>query len=374
MKFLHTADWQLGAKALQAGSRAPEIRKRRLQAVEKVVEVARNEEVDFLLLAGDTFECHDVDDAVVRETVRLLNGLAPVPVYVLPGNHDAYVPGGVWDRRSWKQVEDHVRLLTEPVEVDLPDGAVLYPCPLSQKRSSRDPTAWIPPREDDDDRLRIGLAHGALDILPGDTTNFPIAPDRAEQSGLDYLALGDWHGYVKASPCVVYSGTHEPTGYAEEDPGWVVLVELTEPGVAPVLRRERAATVDWLVLESGVRDETDVRSLEEQLGDRDDWPNRLVRLRVELLPDCGEQAAAEVMELRDELESECLVLDCQVAERAVGGHTLPEGVLARTDEVLETVLEGRIPDGAGRSVASEPEEVVSEARSLLYRLAGEVVR
>lgn len=338
------------------------------------MDVARAEDVDLVVLAGDTFESHDIDNSVVRAAVRLLNRLDPIPVYVLPGNHDPYVAGGVWDRPSWRQAGEHVHLLTEPAELLIDDDVALYPCPLTQKRSSRDPTGWIPGREDGDDRVRIGLAHGALDVLPGDAPNFPIAADRAAAAGLDYLALGDWHGYMEASSSTAYSGTIEPTGYTEEEPGWVVIVELDEPGAAPRLRRERVATLDWVRVEAAIRDVTDVRTVEERLGERDDWPDRLVRLRLELLSDCSDEAAGELAALRAELDAGCLLLDCQVEERAREGVSLPEGVAARTDEILATVLDGRIPDGAGRAVSSEPEAVISEARALLHRLSSEVDR
>lgn len=374
MKLLHTADWQLGARVLQAGPRASDVRKRRLKAAENAVDVALSEDVDLVLLAGDTFESHDVDDSVVRAAVRLLDQLAPIPVYVLPGNHDPYVAGGVWDRLSWRRAGEHVHLLTEPAERLIGDDLALYPCPLMQKRSPRDPTGWIPGREEGDERIRIGVAHGTLDILPGDTPNFPIAADRAGSASLDYLALGDWHGYMKPSSSTAYSGTIEPTGYAEEDPGWVVIVEVDEAGAEPRLRKERVATLEWVRVEVAIRDVTDVRAVEERLGDRSDWPDRLVRLRLELLPDCTDDGASEFAALRAELEEACLLLDCQVEERAREGVSLPEGVPARTDEILATVLDGRIPDGVGRAVSSEPEAVVSEARALLHRLAAEVDR
>src|SRR5690606_4469982 len=101
----------------------------------------------------------------------------------------------------------------EPVR--LADGVTLYPCPLKHKAGYDDPTAWIPRREDKED-LRIGLAHGTLPIQQemGEDA-FPIALDRAEQAGLDYLALGHWHSTLGHPPGgngrTWYSGTHETT-------------------------------------------------------------------------------------------------------------------------------------------------------------------
>jgi len=60
-----------------------------------------------VLLAGDMFEHHDVDEPVVRKTDAVLDSFAPIPVFVLPGNHDPLIAGGVWDRQSWRRVEVH---------------------------------------------------------------------------------------------------------------------------------------------------------------------------------------------------------------------------------------------------------------------------
>jgi len=378
MKFIHTADWQLGAKMLQAGPRASEARESRFRAIERLLNLARAEDVDFILLAGDTFESPDIDDGVVRKAVSLLNRFDPIPVFVLPGNHDPFVPGGIWDRPSWERVGAHVRLLSEAeeveVEVEVGPGACLYPCPLTQKRSSRDPTDWIPPRAADDDRIRIGVAHGALDILPGDTTNFPIRPDRTEVADLDYLALGDWHGLMLDNPFSPYPGTIEGTSYGEKAPGHVLVVEIQEAGVRPILRPEKVGGLEWREIDAGIADRTDVSALEEQVGPRDGWPRLLLRIRAEILPGCPAEAFKAFRALLHDLQEGCFHLDLETVESQTLDVQLPQGIVARADEILGTILDGRIPEGRGRPMASEPREVVTEARSLLHRLAAEVLR
>ena len=384
MKFIHTADWQLGAKMLQAGPRASEARESRFRAVERLVDLATKEKVDFVLVAGDTFESPDIDDDVVRKTVNLLNRFHPLPVYILPGNHDPFVPGGIWGRPSWRRVGDHVRLLSHAEEVRVGEvaageaaagpGVCLYPCPITQKRSRRDPTDWIPPRAHGDGRIRIGLAHGALDILPGETPNFPIRPDRPEVAGLDYLALGDWHGLKLDHPLAPYPGTIEGTGYAEKDPGHVLVVEIDEPGAQPVLRPEEVGHLRWVEVQASIGDDTDLSVLEERVGPREVWARLLLRIRAEILPRCPSEAFQAFQALQDELAEGCFHLDLETVESRTLDVALPEGIVARADEILETVLDGTIPEGGGRAIASEPPEVVSEARSLLHRLAAEVLR
>src|SRR5262249_38711608 len=96
----------------------------------------------------------------------------------------------------------------------------IFPCPLRQRRSMDDPTAWIEkhPRARDEQTIRIGLAHGSLNIMRLPDDDHLIRPDAVDHYDLDYLALGHWHKRLlyKSSAGVertAYSGTHEPMGF-----------------------------------------------------------------------------------------------------------------------------------------------------------------
>jgi DNA repair exonuclease SbcCD nuclease subunit len=78
--------------------------------------------------------------------------------------------------------------------------------------------------------------------------HFPIRSGGARARGLDYLAIGDTHGYrvVESDPPVVYPGSPEPTAFDEIDPGHVVLVQfLRTRGRPPNLRKVRVARWRW---------------------------------------------------------------------------------------------------------------------------------
>jgi len=158
MRFLHTADWQIGMKAAHVGTAAEEVRKARLEAVGKLREVAAEREADFLVVAGDLFENNAVGRPLVRQVAEQLNGF-PCPVYIIPGNHDPLVPGSVWEHPAWAEA-DKVEVLTEPRPVEVPGGR-LYPCPVLDAYSEKDPTGWVPARKKD--VIRIGVAHGTVE-------------------------------------------------------------------------------------------------------------------------------------------------------------------------------------------------------------------
>lgn len=373
VKLLHTADWQMGMKALHAGQKAKDVRAKRYETAERIVELAKREGVDFVLLAGDLFEHHDVDDSVVRKTVAVLDNFAPIPVFVLPGNHDPHIAGGVWDRQSWQRVGNHVTLLHEAGEVRVRDDVALYPAPLKQKQSALDPTERLPVREADDTRIRIGIAHGALDVLP-ERTNFPIAATRADTTGLDYLALGDWHGFAQHGRSV-YSGTMEQSSFTENDPGNVVIVEISGSGAEPIVSKHRVGGLVWTEYAPLIRDESDVEQLRKTVFDAGPLLAQLIRITPQIDPDVSASVLEELRSLRDELEAEAFFLDWPAETLDASPLTLvtiPEGLLLQVGEDLGAILDGRLPEGPGREFAVADPETVKEARVLLHRLVREV--
>jgi len=87
MRFVHTADWQIGMKCQRLGDASARVREERLAAGHRVIRAAKDRAADFILVAGDLFEDNAVDRVLVQKVVDILNSFGG-PVFVLPGNHD----------------------------------------------------------------------------------------------------------------------------------------------------------------------------------------------------------------------------------------------------------------------------------------------
>ena len=60
MKFLHTADWQIGMRAAHVGAAGVPVREARLEAARRVIETGREAGAEFVVVCGDTFEDNGV--------------------------------------------------------------------------------------------------------------------------------------------------------------------------------------------------------------------------------------------------------------------------------------------------------------------------
>lgn len=282
MKFLHTADWQIGMKASRLGDAARRVREERISAATRVMNVAREHGVDFVLVAGDTFEDNAVDRVLVQKIADIL-GSIDVPVFIISGNHDPLVPGSVWEHPAWKSATN-VRVLKDEAPVEIPQGT-LFPCPVWEKHSARNPTAWIPSVGPGDKGFRIGLAHGTVEGIEQDEMDYPIPRDAAQRARLDYLALGHWHSYAvyqgtNSALSMAYSGTHETTRFGERDSGNVLVVEISAPGAPPRITPVKTGGLTWTMVEKDVREHGDLTAVRNEIESLPKPSNTLVAVKL----------------------------------------------------------------------------------------------
>lgn len=254
-RFVHSADWQLGARFAQFGPRASALRDARLRTLSRTLGLARDRGADAFIVAGDLFEDNDVDDRLVDAVLALLGAHAEVPVFILPGNHDPFTgPGSVWQRPAWRQPPPHVTVLREPRAVRLADGVHLLAAPLTQKRSPTDPSLALVDlaRALPSGEVKIGVTHGSPAIeARHEPDDFPISLRAASRASLDYLALGHWHGWLADldGGRMVMPGTPEPDRFESEGAGRVAWVELAGAGVAPRVEALPVAELVWRSLQ-----------------------------------------------------------------------------------------------------------------------------
>ncbi len=251
-RFIHSADWQLGARLSGFGPHAEHLRARRLATLRTALELARVRAADAFLVAGDLFEDSLVEDALVDAVLQLFADFPDLPVRLLPGNHDpASGPASLWSRRQFRDdaLPPNVVVFREPGAHALGPVTLLV-SPLRQKVSSNDPSLCLGElaRQPPADRVKIGLTHGAL-AIPGkhQPNDFPIDPRAATRAGLDYLGIGHWHNWqtYDADDRLVMPGTPEPDAFGQENAGHVACVEIDGPGAPPRVEKVRVGSLRW---------------------------------------------------------------------------------------------------------------------------------
>ena len=66
-----------------------------------------------MVVTGDVFEHNQVERQTILRACEALKRI-PVPVVLLPGNHDALEPGSLWTSSQWQaHAPEHVTVLTD---------------------------------------------------------------------------------------------------------------------------------------------------------------------------------------------------------------------------------------------------------------------
>lgn len=393
LTFIHTADWHLGHVYRRLGPRAPESLAWRLDAVRRVFDLAIEKRADFVVVAGDVFDTDTPSRETMHAAVEILRD-APAPTYLISGNHDPCAEGSVWFHESFegalKGVKNvHLARANEALQVN--DGdAVLFPCPVYTRHSRNDATAWIPdaPRGSASN-ARIGLAHGgwrgyySQSEYSGSGAALNEIDNRvAERAGLDYLALGDYHGYTPtdhpaAELRTFYSGTPEVGAADDARAGHALLVQIEKPGADPIVTPHAVGRLrchDWGCINLQPGDGLSV--LEARVQAIDNRDDALVRAK---LTGCVSQSEwRDLQTWIDESRDRVLGADIDTSQ-LITEPTRDDFSLLRLEvpeqrllEMLDSPLEVRSLAGVSdREIIanwSRDEEARRAARTLLYQL------
>lgn len=358
MRIIHTADWQLGLKLrFVAPEKAAQLRLLRFQTVRAIGKLAQEVRADAVLVAGDVLDDNALGRDSLQQTADALSSFGDVPVGLLPGNHDAATEDGALARL---ELPPNVRLLDKREAVSFGDARV-YPCPLTRRHESEDPTEWLPARAAGEG-IRIAVAHGGVRNFTGDADAVVpnlIDADRVLGRGFDYLALGDWHGTYRYSERAWYSGAPEPTRFKEVNPGGVLIVDIDAPGSVPRVERREVAQTHWVSLDREMTEDSQVEELRSRLEGLPERSQTLVNLRAR---------GAISLPARGVLEA----LLAEYAERlAYLSADLNEVVTRpRPEDLANLTAEGFMAAAVGRLMAGEGAGDL-EALQLLYRLQQE---
>lgn len=248
-RFVHSSDLHIGKRF---GSMPEELRGRLREArhgvLDRLAAQARAGGAGTILLAGDCFDTETPSPAMLRQALAAMAGHAPLRWIMLPGNHDSLLADELWTAAR-AALPANVILATQAEPIELEAGVVILPAPCTTRRPGRDLTEWMDRAATPEGALRVGLAHGAIQSFSEDGTGLDvIAPDRAARSGLDYLALGDWHGQMQINARSWYSGAPEQDRFKHDGPGRALLVCIAGPGAVPEVSAVETGSFDWRTL------------------------------------------------------------------------------------------------------------------------------
>ena len=269
MKFIHTADLHLDSPlrglSLYADAPAERLRTATRDAFHTLVTQAIDEQVDFMVIAGDVYDgdWKDFNTGLffIRQMGRLRN--SGIPVYLLYGNHDAdsemtrglELPDNVQVFSSRKaetfRIESRkVALHGRSFKVAATTDNLLpgYPEPVA---------GW----------LNIGVLHTALEGNAEHARYAPCSVAELKAKGYQYWALGHVHEHwvQRGDVTIAYPGNLQGRHIRELGARGALLVTAEDGEITEVERLE-VDVLRWHTLDIDVSAAADLRSAVRMVG------------------------------------------------------------------------------------------------------------
>ena len=370
-----------------------------LEALDRVVALCIDREVDFLIIAGDLYNSADRSLRAELAFQRAMRRLADngIGAFVVHGNHD---PADGWSAglELPKSVVVFAAHEVERCEVVRDGEAVCAVYGRSFPSRQVTENMALDYRRQKGDPLAVAVLHTNVGQLAAWDNYAPCTVDDLRAAGMDYWALGHIHmpGRIADNPVAVYSGSTQGLNPTEEGPRGCFVVELDGDGA----REEfvETAAIRWKSAEidgAGLTDLEGLRSAVAAVCDaaRGETGGRPLVLRVDLTgrsqvhSDLGrpgiltdlltdlreEQLAAEpwiwIDRLRDRTRPH-IDLEAVAREEGLRGDLVrlaarwgedSEGASAMVDELLASPL-GQLP--GQREHCLSPQAIIQRACDL----------
>ncbi|MBE7561085.1 metallophosphoesterase [bacterium] len=360
-----------GLSAELAARRRHELR----QSFSRCLKEAAARKVDAVLIPGDLYEHDGYAPDTAPFLCAQLEAIAPIPVFIAPGNHDFHSPRALYAEHRWP---GNVRIATLPrfEMFPVPEAPVAVHMFAHTSKENVD-NLLAGYRVPEDERLHVLNFHGGLNEERFGSKRFccPFSLDDLAGTGAHWASVGHYHGAVDLAAdgrlLGAYGGWMESHSFRHVGPQSVLFVTL-EKEKPPVVERFTSSSREYRILEVDAGGADNLEALVERIVaatgvDRPEGPHAGQLVRIVVRGQVG--PAVPVDQLRaEQLAHHCFHLEIET-------DLLPNYDLDRLSQLPDTC--GAFVRRMRSLVAEAPPEEQAALREALYYgldalLSGEV--
>ncbi|MBB6630961.1 metallophosphoesterase family protein [Clostridium algidicarnis] len=247
IKILHCSDLHFDTPFSELDKDFAEKRREDLrETFGNIVNLAKKEEVDVLLICGDLFDNQRVMRTTLDYIRRKLEEIPEISVFIAPGNHDPYNEKTFYTMIDWPLNVHIFKSDMEAVYIE-DKNITVYGQGFSEYYERESFLKEFSSKfKINEKHINIMALHGDISDR-GKTNEYnPITPYEIGESNMDYIALGHRHSFsgIKKEKNTRYSYCGNPEGRAFDEKGekGVVLGSISKDNVdlnfIPICKRK----------------------------------------------------------------------------------------------------------------------------------------
>lgn len=216
IKILHCADLHIGAAESFLGARAESRQAETLITFEKIIDIARENAVDILLIAGDLFNSNNVEKSYIDRVLECFASIPQIKIIYSAGNHDPLNADSPFKKYASALPQNLYVMDTKDCCVKFDElNTCVYGKSFKEVYMQGSPEFSL---KTQDGYINIMCIHGEARADLGSDYN-SITNGFIQKSGMDYIALGHVHKrsdvYKIGNTYCAYCGCPEGQGFDE---------------------------------------------------------------------------------------------------------------------------------------------------------------
>ena len=243
VKVLHCADLHFDTPFKELSKEVSDTSKNELLEVfKKFIDLAIEENIEVLLIAGDVFDNLTVNKNTLFFISDQIKRIKNIKVFISPGNHDPYNEKSFYSMINWPE---NVYIFKGDMEFKEVKELNLIIWGAGFRNNYENETL-LKSINVENNKINIMLLHGEIISANSKNEYNPIYINDIYKSNIDYIALGHRHkfsGILKEGMTTyAYSGCPQGRGFDEEGEKGVIIGEVYKGGTnlsfLPVCKRK----------------------------------------------------------------------------------------------------------------------------------------
>jgi len=225
MRFIHMADMHFDTPFTVLNSKAGLGEKRRIEQREvfrKVIEYIKQENIEFLFIAGDLYEHNYIRKTTIEYINNLFKEIPKTKIFISPGNHDPLLKNSYYNTFSWSE---NVYIFNSQIKKYEFNDICIYGFGFEDFYCNYSEIEKI--KIENPNKINILITHGSIDASQKIELQYnPIKEKDLKNLEFDYVALGHIHKKEIFNKNIVYPGSIISFGFDELGEHGILDVEL----------------------------------------------------------------------------------------------------------------------------------------------------